>query len=70
MWRKFFSRRFLLALGGVLASIGLPLSPEVVAAVGGIVGAYILGESAVDFQRERTRPEIDKIRDARVVDDG
>lgn len=62
-WRKFLSRRFLLALGGALAAVGLPVDPEVVASVGAVVASFILGESAVDFARERSRAEVEKIRD-------
>lgn len=48
--KKFFSRRFLLALAPlVLEAVGVSLPPEVI----GAVATFIAGESAVDFASAR-----------------
>ncbi len=57
MFRKLLSRRFLLAVAAlVLETLGIKVPPEVL----GVVGAYVVGESAVDaaaaFRSGRTAP--------------
>lgn len=61
---KLLSRRFLLALGAIVSQFIPGLDPALAQDVAQVVMVFIAGESAVDFQRERTRPEIEKVRRA------
>ena len=56
MWRKFFSRKFLIALGAIAADIAIGLGynvdPEVITKIAASIAAlYLLIEGALDALR-------------------
>lgn len=61
MWKKFLSRKFLMAVGGIIitlaAGFGYNLDAELVAKIaGGIAATYILIEGIADAMPGNNRP--------------
>lgn len=58
-WSKFASRKFIVAVGTLVSAVfGVQLPTELLATLAG----YLAAQGAVDFQAERRRPEVERIR--------